>query len=78
MRLSNCQLDIYYRCISLDRGPRDEATTGPSSPHLLSMAYTWKPARKDSRRQPLVYFSGETEASPYLKRSQSTLVIVIN
>lgn len=21
MRLNNCQLDIYYRCISLDRGP---------------------------------------------------------
>jgi hypothetical protein len=32
MRLNNCQLDIYYRCISLDHGPCDEVTTGPSFP----------------------------------------------
>lgn len=26
MRLNNCQLDIYYRCISLDRGRCDHRT----------------------------------------------------
>lgn len=32
MRLSSCQLNIYYRRISLYRGPCDGVSTGPPSP----------------------------------------------
>lgn len=37
MRLNNCQLDIYYRCISLDHGRCDHRTLFP---HPLSVERT--------------------------------------
>lgn len=62
MRLNSCQLNIYYRCISLYHGPCDGVTTGPSTP----ISKVWSMLENKQ---------GKAEGLTFLKVNQSQLLV---